>query len=407
MLEPSTNLSKKLVREDGHLPALDGVRGIAILLVLLHHLTFYGGMQPAVAVDHVFSTITLAGWSGVDLFFVLSGFLITGILLDAKGGDSFFRNFYLRRALRIFPLYYASLVMFFVVIPHLVAPGDTYRAVIRDQVWYWTYLVNLQTASEGWPAYYALGHFWSLAVEEQFYLVWPLIVFLVGRHQLMTICVTMVIGSLAVRLGLRMADNATAAYVLTLARMDTLAVGAMLALVARNSGGLARLARWATPVAVVSGTAIAAYFLAQDSLDSEAMLMQTVGYPLLATLFGAILVIAATAAPGGRTFKVFAHPALVFLGHYSYAIYVFHHPIIFYVRRTGFRVHKLPTVLGSQLPGQLLYSLGIGSVTIILALLSWYLFESHILKLKRLFPYQHATHTTAAEKYEGNPIPNA
>ena len=83
---------------------------MAILLVLLHHLALYGGLRPNTAVDKIFYMVATAGWVGVDLFFVLSGFLITGILYDARGEHFYFRHFYIRRCLRIFPLYYAVLV---------------------------------------------------------------------------------------------------------------------------------------------------------------------------------------------------------------------------------------------------------------------------------------------------------
>ena len=89
-----------------HVPALDGVRGIAIVLVLLLHFTRYGGLSPSTRVDRVFYEVMMTGWIGVDLFFVLSEFLITGILVDARRTKSYFRNFYIRRILRIFPLYY-------------------------------------------------------------------------------------------------------------------------------------------------------------------------------------------------------------------------------------------------------------------------------------------------------------
>jgi peptidoglycan/LPS O-acetylase OafA/YrhL len=117
------NYSLNLPKLGTHIPALDGLRGLAILLVMLHHFTFYGGMGRTVIIDRLFYVIGMAGWCGVDLFFVLSGFLITGILLDAKGGEHFFRNFYMRRSLRIFPLYYGFLVAFFVMLPLSDAVG--------------------------------------------------------------------------------------------------------------------------------------------------------------------------------------------------------------------------------------------------------------------------------------------
>jgi peptidoglycan/LPS O-acetylase OafA/YrhL len=128
----------------------------------------WGG--PSDFLDKFFFTVAYAGWCGVDLFFVLSGFLITGILLDTKGEDHFFRNFYMRRILRIFPLYYGFLILFFLVLPQLVSFGNNFHLVLEDQGWYWTYLVNLPIAFYGWPAFYAISQFWSLGVEEQFYL---------------------------------------------------------------------------------------------------------------------------------------------------------------------------------------------------------------------------------------------
>ena len=161
-----------------HIPALDGIRGLAILLVLLCHFPLYGDMQPTIFIDKLFYAMTRAGWCGVDLFFVLSGFLITGILYDAKGSRFFFRNFYMRRCLRIFPLYYGVLAVFFVIVPFVLPLGRNYELFLKDQAWYWSYLTNIKIAIEGWPKFYALAHFWSLAVEEQFYFVWPFVVFL-------------------------------------------------------------------------------------------------------------------------------------------------------------------------------------------------------------------------------------
>src|SRR5262245_10664845 len=160
-----------------HIPALDGIRGIAILLVLLFHFGQYGhGLPyPAVFVDKLFHRICQIGWVGVDLFFVLSGFLITGILYDSKGRNHYFRNFYVRRCLRILPLYYFSLILFLIVLPKLFPLHTGFRSLRQDSFWYWTYLSNVRVAYRGWDSFGVLDHFWSLAVEEQFYLLWPIV----------------------------------------------------------------------------------------------------------------------------------------------------------------------------------------------------------------------------------------
>ena len=146
-----------------HIPALDGLRGIAVLTVMWLHFVF---LVPRTGGERLFWNLSETGWIGVDLFFVLSGFLITGILYDAKGGPHYFRNFYMRRSLRIFPLYYAFLILIFAVMPLLRASGADH---VGKQLWMWTYLSNVLFARVGWegmPAH--TTHLWSLAIEEQF-----------------------------------------------------------------------------------------------------------------------------------------------------------------------------------------------------------------------------------------------
>ena len=155
--DPITAASTRPTRHD---PALDGVRGLAIALVVASHVTTW---PPATQ-----------GWIGVDLFFVLSGFLITGILADSRNVIGRARAFYVRRALRILPLYYGVLVTLFVVIP-ILHPLHTqeYQTLAREQWWYWTYLQNWRIASAHSIDGGSLVWFWSLAIEEQFYLIWP------------------------------------------------------------------------------------------------------------------------------------------------------------------------------------------------------------------------------------------
>jgi peptidoglycan/LPS O-acetylase OafA/YrhL len=152
-----------------HFPTLDGVRGLAITLVMILHFTTDGGMEPTIQFDKLFFSLVKYGWIGVDLFFVLSGFLITGILYDAKGSRHYFRNFYMRRCLRIFPLYYGFLAIWFLLLPQVYTWPEEIRTPY-SQLWCWAYLTNVLQATAqdlgASPPY--TGHFWSLAVEEQF-----------------------------------------------------------------------------------------------------------------------------------------------------------------------------------------------------------------------------------------------
>jgi peptidoglycan/LPS O-acetylase OafA/YrhL len=237
--------------QSGHVPALDGIRGLAILMVMLYHLT----LPPAAALDRVWAGIASFGWAGVDLFFVLSGFLITGILFDAKGGKHYFRNFYARRTLRIFPLYYAVMMVLLVIVPRLpFAHAARYAAASGDQIWYWTYLSNFAL---GWRHEWNLGSLdlaWSLAIEEQFYLLWPAVVFLLGRRALIGICGAVIVAALAARTALTLwGAHPIPIHVLTPCRMDSLALGALVALAARGPRGVAVLvpaARWCASVSL-------------------------------------------------------------------------------------------------------------------------------------------------------------
>src|SRR4029077_8518462 len=183
----------------GHLPALDGMRGLAVMMVLVFH--FVGQMLPTNALERAIVGVTKHGLLGVDLFFVLSGFLITGLLYEAHDKPNYLRNFYMRRVLRIFPLYYGVLALVFFVAP-LIPPllGPTLDYLLDRQAWAWLYGINVYLAGhEEWSFSY-LNHFWSLSVEEHFYLVWPFVVLLLARWPRALIAV-----SLAISLGAMLA----------------------------------------------------------------------------------------------------------------------------------------------------------------------------------------------------------
>ena len=386
--ESANALSARVTRS--HIPVLDGLRGTAVLTVMVLHFTLVNAVTTA---EHVFFDVTRMGWVGVDLFFVLSGFLITGILYDAKGGAHFFRNFYMRRVLRIFPLYYAFLVFVLVLLP-AVRPAAAVPA--ETQFWLWTYLSNILFARAGWegvPGH--TTHLWSLAIEEQFYLLWPLVVFFASRRRLVQICIGAIIFAELTRIGLHYtAPDGIAGYALMPARIDALAVGALVAVLAREPSGAAMLLRFSRPVmfgsalwlAIVIGWTRIAVGGTLPPLDVR---VQLGAYTAIALLFGALLVRAIAAPDSSRRARVLSSATLAAFGRYSYALYLIHIVVrnVFHGQLTQLG-GKLPTVLGSQLPAQIGVLLaGIG-ISYALAFASWHLFEKHFLALKRFFNYE-------------------
>src|SRR5438128_3210509 len=220
-------------RRDSHVPAVDGVRGLAIILVLFVH--FIGDARPYTAFERVVMKASNYGVWGVDLFFVLSGFLITGILYDSKGSTHYFRNFYMRRILRIFPLYYGVLFLLFFVLPLIpsVFPAGLEESS-RHQAWIWPYAVNLFIAQRGTWALPYISHFWSLAIEEHFYLLLPVVVALASTGTLLRICAGCAVFSVLLRIVLYLAGlNEISIQVLTPCRFDALCTGGFLAIATR------------------------------------------------------------------------------------------------------------------------------------------------------------------------------
>jgi peptidoglycan/LPS O-acetylase OafA/YrhL len=380
-------------------PRLDGVRGLAILLVLLFHTTQYAYVRDAG--DAWLTALPALGWSGVDLFFVLSGFLITNILLQTRGSESYARTFYARRALRIFPLYYAVLAFLLLIAPRLPALASLEAAwrgnTQTDGIWYWLHLSNVEAARNRAFDHFALAIAWSLAIEEQFYLLWPWVVRRVSETRLLALCAAIAALAFALRLGLLAAGASwMVLYVLTPCRLDTLATGAAIALLARRAGGLGPLSAPARRALAASGLLLAAgvAYLRLRSRGAPPTLlglslvadplMQTAGYTLLCLLWGALLVGVLTARPGSRLAKSFELAPLRSLGVYSYGLYLLHLlGIVAIARRFP------PSALVQHFAAaQIAFWAAAIAASYALARLSWFALESRLLALKRHFPYR-------------------
>ncbi len=379
------------------IPELDGLRGLAILLILLGH-HFNSHLQAEAGSPLVYLIIALRyTWSGVDLFFVLSGFLIGGILLEQRQAVNYYRVFYVRRICRIFPLYYLLLLLFFAFL--LLGVGPVSPWLFQNPLPFLSYFTFTQNfASVYYVAYVGapaawLGVTWSLAVEEQFYFVMPWVMRKVQRRGLPLILLSVIGFSILLRIFIynNFVVGSIANYVLTPTRVDGLMMGVLLAYAVRQpqwwqkiiaQRRLVSLAFW-----LLGGGLVALNIWRQELTTAESIVMTTIGYTWIG-LFYTLLLLLLLLHQGQWVTAFFRNSVMRWLGEISYSFYLLHIPLIGLC--FGWLLGMNPRIANFK---ELLVSLLALALSLGLATISWHWLEKPIISWGHSFQYQTAGKT--------------
>ena len=358
---------------------------MAIGLVLLHHYIYQ--MHPSMpdALSAVLTPFAGLGWSGVDLFFILSGFLIGGILVDAKESPNYYRTFYIRRVFRILPIYlFLVLLGFFLTVLAAHSTGALSTLSLHPAPWlsYLTFTQNFYFAKHSDVLSY-LQITWSLAVEEQFYLTLPLLVRKIDKNKLLAVAVGMVLffGTLRSALYWHGSINAMQSYVLPFCRFDSLFIGVACAMLVRNENLFIRLQKHPRILVAVTLALGAVFLLMDHHLWGKNLFLHTVGFTLIG-LFYASLMMLVLIRPAGALSRAMQFKPLMSLGTISYCVYLIH----------GYTLILTDHFLQKALPlsdSEIWLAIVLGAaITFLVAQGSWVWFESRMIALGHRFAYE-------------------
>jgi len=347
-----------------YIKSLDGVRAIAALLVLVFHFSQYAIFQSDWG--KMLQKIGFLGQTGVSLFFVLSGFLITRILFDQIHSPRYWRNFIIRRSLRIFPLYYLYLICEYFIVPYLT---NTPSPDISLQWYYWFYLQDFATTFRWASA--GPKHFWSLAVEEHFYLAWPFVVLYYKVKQLIQPIIAILIISAVVRFLLAYFQYQT--YFFTFARMDEIALGARLAWMEKNEKlDFFKQKTFYFILVIIGVFSVILWGL----FSSEGLLiLQVIKYNLISVLYFLLIGKVINLDQNHWISRLLCTPFFNYTGKISYGLYVYQATAVIWGLTRGYE--NKPLLFLSSL----IFS------CYVIATISFFLFEQPILKLKNRFTY--------------------
>ena len=360
-----------LTTKKSYIPALDGLRGIAILFVVLYHN--FGYIKQ-----------TQFGWLGVDLFFVLSGFLITSILLQTVHTKGYLKNFYMRRVLRIFPLYFLCLFIFLIVFRAFGWYSSQLQYYHENQWWLWSYLQNWLYAFTLKDGSAMLVHLWSLGVEEQFYLLWPIIILLVRKPRILFyIMSALLLLAIAARciLWLYHFQDFNYTLVYTFTRIDGICIGSMIALLLNFKPDFIEK-NLAIIVITLAGLNFLFYFLNENASNSYPY-FAFIGFTTFCGMFG-LLLHELVKHRNSKLSKVFSFKPLIFIGRISYGFYIYHWPI-YMMTHTQLSEYCINNFNWSKGISGFIASVISTLLALLVAVISYYSFENYFLRLKSRF----------------------
>jgi len=362
-----------------YIKSLDGLRTIAILLVLVWHYfnnqvtndLFDGAIQKV-------TSITYLSWSGVDLFFVLSGFLIGRILIANKESNNYFKVFYLKRFLRIFPPFYLILIAFFILLA--TGYGSSFPWLTKNPFPWYSYVFYIQNfwvESFGFGPNW-LGVSWSLALEEQFYLILPFIIRFIKKKHIPIVAIALIVLAPIIRGGF----SGWGAYTLLPARMDSLLIGVLIAYYHLNGFIDSYLKPRVNLVSILFVIVFAITFFAGE-LGLNINLGTRFIHSLLALLYGILIVLVLILNESNLFIKILSGKGMLFIAKVSYMVYLTHQIFSGLLHQYFLEQHpRIRNVEDFKITLLALFA------TIVFSTLSYYLFEKPILRFGKKLNYK-------------------